>query len=688
MAAAVLYNEINWDEAFNLFDKGEGVFSRETFTDLMNHWNFKLSSFDIESMLQLLGEQRQGKLVITREIFKEKIIKNLERLKDVARKITKQAIILEIHEKLKAKVDSLQDIFTSLDSSRRGIGDIAMFLRAFEELDYPLHLKAEKSIVLEAGDIFDEPDENLKFNYKDFCIALESAIDKEIQRRGDSTARIIEKLVIIMKAKKMTIFDAYCHFDVLQRNEISQLELITGLRSFGIDSPEDEIMILWQTIKEELKNMDYQTEDFKKIDYHTFLYMFTSRGWVKVEVKESDSSKSINQFMKRLKELELKIENFYSIMDPKGRGVVSKKTFLSVCQKKVKMNMMKEELEIVYSKLEDKREGGITFIKLDNLQQESSTEEEDLVRVYTKIHKISERRKIDWETVFKREKSGNKKKNQKKDGKYALNELDMISCLKKLRLGIKQADIEFAANNLVYNANDVISSEEFETQMEMWMKKYEKKREEKISILKIFVAKLNAELKKMNTTLDKIFGELDKDKDEALSLSEYNELIKRFNIDISLKDSATVFAMLAKSFDGKLRSSTLKKYMSSMDIITQIGNVEENTEEDPKKIEEEDAKEMLFQKIRSKLEEKKTNIKNILAKRKKDLSNCINLEGIKEIFKDGGLGELTNKELGILDREVKQTLETDKYSYKSFVDVMIHKRIDNCEAYGGNSLNK
>ncbi len=691
MTAAILLKDIAWDLAFDLFDKeNKGYISRENFYDLINYWKLGLTTLEIEIMLQLIGEQRNNEVIVTREMFKDKIINSLQNLKEVVVQKLKQSLLLELHERLNAAGPghSLRQLFAARSTSS-GIATVEVLREVLEQLGIRGVTKKELQITMDAGGVTaDEQDAG--FIFSTFCTNIERAVDGEVRRRGDSTSKIVEKLFIVMRAKKMSVFDAYCLFDVFLRGGITRLELMSGLQSMGIESSQENITILWTTV------MNESGAGSDKMSYHTFLTMFVKRGLLKVTEPESAAAMIAAEFTKKLRASEVKLDALFNLMDSKRAGRATKQDFTVACRK-AGVVMSGEELQVIYDIVEDKQAGGITYKGLADFVQEGSKDEDKLIRIYTRIHRVSQRRKVDWDSAFKQQlkdakdkkskssSMGNSRKKQEQDD--GLDSHTLAVGIRKQRLGLKAEEIELAVNHLIYSASGTISTKAFEDQLADWVNKYVKKREEKIVVLKSFMRKLGSALKKPDAKLETTFAEMDRDEDGALTSFEFFGLLERLGLDTSAKDAASIFGILtaesmtasvspAAGAMSKLKLDTLKRYMTSFELVDQLD------EGDGEETQQEDEREIVFQKIRAKLEEKDRTIQQIMAKLRVNPVTHITLKAMRKIFDNVDLA-LTDREINLVDEEIRKTYSQDQYSYQVFLDFMVRRRVDSSEIYSG-----
>ena len=667
LTAAILLKDIPWDLKFDLFDKeSKGYITRQDFIDLVNYWKLGLSLVEIDTMLELIGENKGESTIITREVFKERILNNFQELKNVVIEKLKQSLLIEIAKRLSRK--SLIECFKDFDVEKNGKADSNTLIKVLDNIGIKGITKKELNILLEIGNV----DSSLNFEYELFSKTITDKMEAEILRRDNSSIRIVENTYISLRAKKLSIFDAYCQFDVFLRGEISRLEFISSLQNMIVEPSQANINILWDTTLAEFG------EGVDKMNYFCFLSMFAKRGLLMVTEPEDAACVVASKFNKQLRAIKGNLETLYASMDLKQTGRVTYKEFVNGC-KKVGMKMKKEELENVYKAMEDKEFGGVTYKTLADYVQANVMDEDNVTKIYTRMYRICRKRKIDLEQVFENAKKETEDKKEEIKKGCELDNRELASVLRKERFELKQDEIELAVNNLVYNKAGLISAKEFLEQLERWDNKYTSKREEKVNLVKMFIRKVKDSLNKLNTNIEVIFLEVDQNEDGLITFDEFLEFMKKLSVDLSIKDSANIFITLAEDIGENLRVDTLNRYITSMELVDQLGLIKEVSEA----TEEDSYKEMLFQKIRAKLEERNTTLQGVIAKLKIDPIAHITLKSMEILFEKVDL-TLSDKELETIDSEIKKTYGQPQYSYQVLIDFMVRRRVDASEIYSGN----
>ena len=687
LASAVLIKDISWEDLFNLFDtESKGYITQEDCKNLTNHLQLNLSNFEIESMIGIIGKKQGSSTIVTLDIFKEKIIDNLQGIRNIVLEKIKQNLLYTLYGKMSKTVETrtkeLQDHFKELDVSKAGTATTNNFIGVLSRIGITNLSKTELSTLLEVGNV----QNSNEFSYTSVSQALSNAIEKEIVRRTDQAQRqstmntnIVEKIYVHVTNKNMSIFDMYCQFDVFLHGAITQVEFASGIKSREIEQSEENIIALWEATLKEFQETQERSEKpgranrvkLEKMTYHAFLFMFTSRGILQVAGTDSKTITFAVKFIKQIQIAKVSLEALFNAMDVKGKGNVDKKDFISGCKKK-KINMSSAELESLYDDIKGKGTDGITYKSFVDFIQANSKNEDKIIRIYTRIHKVSERRKINWSQVFEQEMNGNSEKRKIVD-EIKLNSKELSDALRNQRLELKQEEIDMAVNNLNYDRNGAINVKDFEAQLKEWNYKFQKKRDEEVTLLKTFVHKVNNALIKPEATIEIMFGEVDRDKDGAITFEEFWLLLNKLEINLLRKDAVDIFIILSGSVTEKLKVEVLKRKMQGTSYADQYDIIEGVSNDD---------KEAIFQKIRTKLEEKSTSLQEILTTLKIDPIMHITFRGMKELFYSIEVN-MSDEEIKAIDCEIKRMYRQDQYSYQILVDFMVRRRVDTSEKYLG-----
>ncbi len=659
-------------------------------------------------MLSLIAEEISGCSVVTRVRFKEAIIDALASIKDMALNKLQEGLLITLHERLTLTSTEgasgspsnasmgLAERFAKFDVNNTGMLSTAIFIKALEQLQIVNLSPREQIILLRAGNVPVDMTEDqkrvlqLEFNYRDFAEAIQASIELVINKRSDTSSVLIEKIYIMTQAKHMTVFETYCYLDSLLRGNISRLEFFAGLQSLGVDASQEQVGSLWAEIMLMNSGIGHRED---KLTFYDLLSMFSSRGYLRLTAVESHIEVLTGEFVQQIRSKNINVETLFGMMDVKREGRVKKKSFTEMC-KKSNISLSFEELNMIFDQIVlpsaasssgVSLQATITYKQLSDFIQQGSLDHDKITQLFVKVEKIGKRRNIDWRKQFKMYKeekaaASKKKEVKNKNEPTGLTCKELANCIRQLRFGMKFDEIDLFANNFVFSKKGILTVDEFEKQLIKLSQEYEVKRADKIKQIKTFVDAFSMALKKQNATLENIFSELDRNQNGAISFSEFNDMILKLDLDIPKKDIANIFILLADNIEtGKLLLNTMKKYIYGFETIDSSAGASKFESEDF--LEESasaklnDEREMLYQKLRSQLEEKKTNVYNIYLKLKIDTKCHITEKGIRQVFETIDL-ILSSREIGILHNEIKAGFGKEQYTYQDFMDFLIRCKID------------
>ena len=711
LAEIVIIKQIPMDFRFDEFAKQSlGYLSQAELEDLFKGLNLGLSGFEIDLLTDYLILQKD--VGVSKDEFNEKISTKMASLRDYVLTKIKREMLLELHKRVPCQVnnfeDSLKEKFVDYDYNQNGRAPIDALPKVLENLRMTHKSYSEIKLLFEICglNVYDIQD----FDYASFCTTIRILIEEELKNRDDVCKKIIEKLHKVMLKRNMSVFDIYCQFDVLQGDGIGKLEMMAGLQSLGIDQAQEDVICLWNAIKDKYS-------EGEQISYHSLLKVFNEYKFVELTEEEAPVSLSGADFCKKLKELKMDLEIFFSLLAKNTGNKITKLEFMSVC-KKIGVDMSIEQLEKVFIMGEDVKTHIVTRESFAKSIGESSKLEKRLYKIYRNILKKSEKTKTDWEKLFriereqqlKEDKMKQKKKEQKKESKKVfgkkngkkkklkkapekqINQRGLINCIRNLRFGLKLESIELAIKHIKFNSNNFIEVEEFIKQIKDWVEKYEKEQETQGTKEKSFLRKIVEAMANIGTTIETIYGDLDKDQDGAIDLKEFNEMIIKFDMEITKRESTKIFEGLTGGADEKLQLALFKQKLRKIEP----GQYEEESEDErDEKLTKEEECDILFKKIKEKLNEKKANIQNMMLKLKIDPGSKINIEELfpikpevcaaKELGKLFDILELvlSKKEYEILDREIKKAFGTNAYSFQNLADFMTRRQLNYNEFFTG-----
>ena len=678
----ILIRDLPWDLAFDSFDKsGAGKLSKREALEMLKYWKLGLTVFEMEDLIKgMISQEGRASAAITREMFNEKLVSNISVSKDYVLIKIRQTLLFDLHEKLLTEQSrngaNLRGLFEQSDYKKNGAVNVDVLPQILASIHIRGLSKKELELLLESGAA--DP-QGTTLNYAPFCTAIELAIQQEILRRDQIYAKLVQELFATMRTKKLSVFDTYSQFDVLQRDGISKIELVGCLQGIGVKVSAEEANVLWSTV---INGSGCEG----KLNYQGFLWMFAKTGQLKLSGPEVGVTGIREKFAASLAECKTDVKLLYERLDKTLQRSVGKAEFIGTC-KGTGMPMSEEELSRVFeiSKIDDIK--GLTFQSLSGFVQSGVKDEQELVKIFGRIHRATIRRKIDWDKAFKMEKRETNKKASVSDRRM-IGMGELASCIRKLQLGIGLEDIEAAIGRLTFRNNGLITCDEFLRQVQGWaQKRFATKKVDVSSKLKAYISKVNDALKRKEIGVEQFFAEMDQDKDGALTLAEHHNLLLKLGVDLPKTGSTEVFVAMAGSAEERLKLDTLKKYLN-VGVNSEASAApkpEEEEPEDEREIEfdkEEEDRETLFYKIREKLAEKETNIHTMILKLKVDPLSQINVQGIRKLFEGIEL-LLTLGELGILDGEIKRAFGKAEYSYQDLRDFMVRKRIDLSELYAG-----
>ncbi len=674
--AAILTRELAWDLAFDSFDKsGAGRITRAEATEMVKYWKLGLTAFELADIFRPMISREGRAEVITREVFNEKLVNSISAFKDYVLIKIKQGLLFDIHEKLLVEQGrtgiTLKSLFEQFDYKKNGTADAEVISQILSMIHVKELTKRETELLLEAGGA--DP-QCTTLVYSTFSPAMELAIQQEIQRRDQIYARVVRDLFSTLRTKKMSVFDAYCQFDMLQRDGIGKLELVACLQGLGVKLSSEDANVVWSTV---MNGSGCE----ERLSYQGFLWMFARTGELKLSGPEAGVEGVRERFISSLVECKEDAKSLYTRIDKNLGRSVGKAEFIGTC-KGAGIAMTEEELGKIFdvAKVDDVQ--GMTFRSLSDFVKAGERDEEDLIRIFTKIGRATQRRKIDWEKAFRLERDGRSQSREpRKVLERGLPARALANCIRKQQLGLGLDDIEAAVGKLAYSrGSGLIAWEEFLHQVQVWtQKRLSTKKVDMSSKLKSYISRVNEAIKRLEIGVEQAFADVDRDKDGALTLAEHNDLLLKLGVEMTKAAATEVF--MAVSEGQRLTLDCLKKYLGNADgqIKTETG---EEVGEGIGVDKEEEDRETLYYKIRERLVERETSINALLLRLKIDPLNQINIQGIRRLFESVELA-LTAKELGIIDTEVKRAFGKAEYSYQDLLDFMVRKRIDMSELYAG-----
>ena len=569
-----------------------GTLTQESFNLMMEP--VKLNEFELNFVFSFLKEESDYS--ISQRQIKEKVIDYINTVKDYIIHIMRQELLLEIYQKLKVETErtqcTLRGLFEKYDYNHNSVVSGAVLPVVLSDIHITGLSRTQFSIIFEAGQVNTINPLMKEFNYLSFSENLENTILEEVKRREEICSKIVHELFNIIKKNKLSIFDSYCQFAILGRYGISRLEFVSTLLHLGLQNSVEETQVLWNSLIN-------GTESNALITYHMFIRLFTTRGLLSVTEEEPSTARIESRFIELFTSAVGNTQLFFSLMNPKKQDSVSKTEFILASQK-VGIEMSVEDLEVMYSKLEEKEVEGITSkslfeyinqqIPIEKTDKIKTTLKEPVTSKFEKYEKLIKKlnlmmveKEINIETVF---------------SKFDLNQDGAISLLEFQEL-LTYLEIEIPKQEVTELFIDIVSDEDFSMSIvEQALLKLSQFRaflgasiglERTQTLSEISQNKLNEELEnlyskiketlnKKETNLYNIIIKLKIDPLSALSVAGIQKLFECLDLILTRKETLKIDEEIRKAFGKEvytyqdLLDFFIRRRIETSDLTVGLGN--------------------------------------------------------------------------------------------------------------------
>eukprot|EP01022_Parablepharisma_sp_SALTPOND_P032418 TRINITY_DN843_c0_g1_i2.p1 TRINITY_DN843_c0_g1~~TRINITY_DN843_c0_g1_i2.p1 ORF type:complete len:1902 (-),score=265.49 TRINITY_DN843_c0_g1_i2:41258-46963(-) len=352
VAEAVLLKGISLDSAFESLNKEKkDQIAKKDFLELLSRWEIGLDLFELKSMLKPMVTKQDNVKVITKEKFNEVLATFVLSSKERILSEVKESLVWKLHTKLSLElgksITQFEDLFVKYDYKKNGTIYVDTLTKILEELHMTKISKKELGLILEAGNV----DSVVELAYRTYCQNLRNVMQKLKESRQAVYLKVVEHLFSMIKTRKISFFDAYCQLNVLRKEGISKIELITSLQNI----PAEQIDILWDTVQVD-----------SKITYHSFLSMFVKAGLLqiptteltinpeKVPINTEYTEKDLVGLFSKVRRKKLDWEKVFRLEKETNRRTINRglsKIALSNCLRKLQLGLKMTEIDALINVL-------------------------------------------------------------------------------------------------------------------------------------------------------------------------------------------------------------------------------------------------------------------------------------------------------------------------------------------------
>ena len=446
---------------------------------------------------------------------------------------------------------------------------------------------------------FDIEDPNFKISYQEFTDKIYEEIENNSKLAIDSSFEVLRKIHMLLKLKRLSLFEAFVYFDVNSQNKISNMELRLGLQNLDIVLERFEFSQLWNIIEKIRGN---------KISYSYFLQAFLNAGCIEIIKFDDKTTRMIKRFTFLITK-QGSSEELFRKFDRSSNGYVTFSEFKELGYK-MHLGFREEELESIFKIFcnpDELRHGKfikradiaknqktlanpeenqnvnptrvfnfkkfvsvVTFFrnkdhvyeilaKLDLALKEKNLTYKDMLNNYAGKTSDDHKSKKAPKKAGTDRRGGAKPQASKQPNIQEIHVTELKRILRGLELGLTYDEL-----NTLVDAYEVdkVGLYTMESMGAAAVKKIDQSKSEKTNIFAKIISEIQQALLKEHVTLERVFFDFDSRSDGTLLLEEFHSMLSFLKIRCTKKETKLIFDDI--DFGGK-GQITYKEFLNFYD---------------------------------------------------------------------------------------------------------------------------